>query len=187
MTQQFDLAASLARGVADRVGAWEFVRGFAADWGRSLEPGDGWPETGLAEAERELGIRLPAALREAYLLFGRRGDPTGRHEVLLSPGELRPDPDGKALVFRRDGDGASWGLLLDDLRDGDPPVFVRADPVDGTAGPWEPWLARLSLCLVEMVLSAALDADRRLCDSLDPDDRQLGLLEENLPAGLTGR
>jgi hypothetical protein len=51
MTQGFDLAASLARGVEDRSGAWSFIQGFAVHWAGALETGHGWSEADLVAAE----------------------------------------------------------------------------------------------------------------------------------------
>lgn len=179
MTQKFDLAASLAGGVEGRSGAWAFIQGFAAHWtGAALGSGDGWTEADLAAAEERLGLRLPAALREAYLLFGRRRDLTSNHDVLLGPAELYVDDAGEALVFRHENQGAaSWGILIDGLRDDDPAVFIRPDLADKSAERWEHWLERLSLCFVEIVLSESLQADEGICDFLDPDDADLELLE----------
>ncbi|MFE3606865.1 SMI1/KNR4 family protein [Streptomyces goshikiensis] len=180
MTQGFELAASLAGGVEGRSGAWSFIQGFAAHWARALESGDGWAEADLVAAEERLGVRLPAALREAYLLFGRRRDLTSNHDVLLGPSELYADDAKEALVFRHENQGAaSWGILLDSLQDDDPAVFMRPDLADKSAEQWEGWLERLSLCFVEIVLSESLQADEELCDFLDADDDSIGLLEEN--------
>ncbi|KOV18905.1 hypothetical protein ADK90_19520 [Streptomyces sp. XY413] len=180
MTEEFELAASLARGVESRSGAWNFIQGFAAHWADALESNDGWAEADLVAAEERLGVRLPAALREAYLLFGRRRDLTSNHDVLLGPAELHLDGDKEALVFRHENQGAaSWGILLDSLQDDDPAVFIRPDLADKSAEQWEEWLERLSLCFIEIVLSESLQAGEELCDFLDPDDDTIGLLEEN--------
>ncbi|MFI6285808.1 SMI1/KNR4 family protein [Streptomyces sp. NPDC051018] len=180
MTQEFEFAASLAGGVEGRRGAWSFVQGFAAHWAAALESGDGWAEADLVAAEERLGVRLPAALREAYLLFGRRRDLTSNHDVLLGPAQLYVDDAKEALVFRHENQGAaSWGILLDSLQDDDPAVFIRPDLADKSAERWEEWLERLSLCFVEIVLSESLQADEELCDFLDPDDDSIELLEEN--------
>ncbi|MEU9091566.1 SMI1/KNR4 family protein [Streptomyces sp. NPDC048428] len=181
MTQAFDLATSLARGVEGRSGAWAFVRGFAAHWaGAALARHDGWTEADLDAAEERLGVRLPTALREAYLLFGRRQDLTSNHDVLLAPAELFVDDAEEALVFRHENQGAaSWGILLDSLQEDDPAVLIRLDLAEKNAERWEDWLARLSLCFVEIILSESLQADEELCDFLDPDGDSLGLLETN--------
>ncbi|MCX5264871.1 SMI1/KNR4 family protein [Streptomyces sp. NBC_00199] len=180
MTQEFELAASLAAGVEGRRGAWSFIQGFAAHWAGALESADGWAEADLVAAEQRLGVRLPAALREAYLLFGRRRDLTSNHDVLLGPGELYVDDAKEALVFRHENQGAaSWGILLASLQDDDPAVYIRPDLADKSAERWEEWLERLSLCFVEIVLSESLQADEEHCDFLDADEDSIGLLEEN--------
>ncbi|MFB7368963.1 SMI1/KNR4 family protein [Streptomyces sp. NPDC056222] len=180
MTQEFDLAASLAGGVEGRSGAWRFIEGFAVHWAGAIESGDGWAETDLVAAEERLGVRLPTTLREAYLLFGRRRDLTSNHDVLLGPAELHVDDAEEALVFRHENQGAaSWGVLLDSLQDEDPAVFIRPDLADKSAERWEGWLERLSLCFVEIVLSESVQADGELCDYLEPDDDSGELLEAN--------
>ncbi|MGW0885668.1 SMI1/KNR4 family protein [Streptomyces sp. NPDC002671] len=137
-------------------------------------------EDDLVAAEERLGVRLPAALREAYLLFGRRRDLTSNHDVLLGPADLYVDDAKEALVFRHENQGAaSWGVLLDGLQQDDPAVFIRLDLADKSAERWEQWLERLSLCFVEIILSESLQADEELCDFLDPDDDSVELLETN--------
>ncbi|MGA5192690.1 SMI1/KNR4 family protein [Streptomyces exfoliatus] len=179
MTQEFDLAASLARGVEGRSGAWSFIQDFAAHWVSALKTGDGWTEADLVAAEERLSIQLPTTLREAYLLFGRRRDLTSNHDVLLSPAELYVDDTKEALVFRHENQGAaSWGILLDSLEDDDPAVFIRSDLADKTAERWEGWLERLSLCFVEIVLSESVQADGESCDFLDADDDSIELLQQ---------
>ncbi|THA81658.1 SMI1/KNR4 family protein [Streptomyces sp. A0592] len=180
MSRGFDLAESLTKGVEDRSGAWSFVEAFAAHWAEPLQRGDGWPEEDLAAAEDRLGVRLPAALREAYRLFGRRRELTSNHDVLLDPAGLYVDDAEEALVFRQENQGAaSWGILLDSLTDDDPAVFVRPDLAVKSAERWEGWLDRLSLCFVEIVLSESVLADLERCDFLDPEDDSIELLERH--------
>jgi hypothetical protein len=181
MTQEFDLAASLARGVQSRSGAWAFIQGYAAHWiGASLGSADGWTEADLDAAEERLGLRLPATFREGYLLFGGRRDLTSNHDVLLGPAELYVDEAGEALVFRHENQGAaSWGILLDSLQDEDPAVSIRLDLADKSAERWAGWLERLSLSFVEIVLSESLQAGGEICDFLDPDEDTPELLETN--------
>ncbi|MFJ1707427.1 hypothetical protein [Kitasatospora sp. NPDC088346] len=83
------------------------------------------------------------------------------------------------MVFRHENQGAaSWGVLLDSLRDDDPAVFIRADLADESAERWESWLDRHSLCFVEIVLSEAGQAGGGSCDFLDADDDAIEELEE---------
>lgn len=172
---------SLAAGIEGSRDAWEFIRGFVANWSEALGDDDGWSEADLVAAEERLGIRLPLALREAYVLFGRRRDLTSNHDDLLSPSELYVDEAKEALVFRHENQGAaSWGILLDTLVDEDPAVFIRADLADKAAERWEIWLERLSLCFIEIVLSESLQTNGERCDFLiDFDDHGIEVLEQN--------
>jgi hypothetical protein len=181
MKREFDMVEALAAGVAGRVGAWEFVQGFAAHWSHPLDEGDGWGVADLVGAEEGLGVRLPSALHEAYQLFGRRRDLTSNHDVLLAPAELYVDPGREALVFRHENQGtASWGILLSDVDQDDPAVFIRADLADKSAEKWESWLERLSLAFVEIVLSESLHAPEGLCDFLsDLDEKGIDVLEQS--------
>ncbi|MFE4868238.1 SMI1/KNR4 family protein [Streptomyces sp. NPDC056682] len=180
MTHEFDLVRTLSTGVADRTGAWDFIRGFAAHWTTPLGEGDGWGEAELVAAEERLGVRLPLALREAYQLFGRRRDLSSNHAVLLDPAQLYVDPAREALVFRHENQGAaSWGIRLADLDQDDPAVVIRADLADKSAEKWESWLDRLSLTCLEIVLSESLHAPEGLCDFLsDLDQDGIDVLEQ---------
>ncbi|NED52573.1 SMI1/KNR4 family protein, partial [Micromonospora aurantiaca] len=68
---------------------------------------DGTPETELAAAEKKLGVRLPAAVREAYMLFGRREDLHSNMQHLLAPADFYVDDREEALVFREENQGAA--------------------------------------------------------------------------------
>lgn len=177
MTQGFDLVEGVAAGLEDRAEAWWFVEDFARHWVAPLTDTDGWSEADLVAAEQRLGLRLPAALREAYGLFGRRRDLTASHDVLLCPADLHVDDLGVALVFRHENQGAAaWGVLLTELHRPDPAVAVR---MDATGAPWQGWLDRLSVAFVELVLSESLHAPADRSDFLDAlDEKALRLVEE---------
>ncbi|WP_351229414.1 SMI1/KNR4 family protein [Streptomyces sp. NPDC002133] len=182
MTHEFDLARSLAAGVEGRQGAWQFIRDFTAHWtDEALGDDDGWSEADLAAAEARLGLRLPAALREAYALLGKRHDLTSNHDALRAPAELYVDESGEALVFRDENQGAArWGILLTDLAQDDPAVVIRLDLADKSAETWEGWLDRVSLTFVEIVLSESLHAPEGFVDYLDaPDEADLKELERH--------
>ncbi|WP_262403276.1 hypothetical protein [Actinomadura sp. CNU-125] len=142
-------------GNGDRDGAWAFVRRFAREWRTPLVPGDGCEASELARAEGRLGLALPAAMREAYALFGRRADLTSRQDRLLAPEKLRVD-DGM-LVYRVENQHVvEWGVPLSRLADDDPPVCFRG--YEGRRN----YLERFSLACVEMVMSeSVLAADER--------------------------
>lgn len=176
METVFDMGEGLAGALRDRDLAWDFVRDFAAFWGRPLEPGDGCGPDELAAAERRLGVPLPAALREAYLLFGRRSDLTSNHDTLLAPDQLYVS-DG-ALVYRVENQGcAFWGVLLADLERADPGTVIRADLADKSQERWEPWEPSLSSAGVSMVMSELLQLDDGLTDHASFDDPDLDLAE----------
>lgn len=124
MTDSFDLVRDLPPALASRPAAWDFVRGFAETWSTPLKPGDGTPETELTAAEESLGIRLPAAIREAYMLFGRREDP---HKA-----EVGTDR-GTGLVSAHDIAGLLLMHRIDDGRDDVGGPLVQPMPLAGEA------------------------------------------------------
>ncbi|HET9516913.1 MAG TPA: SMI1/KNR4 family protein [Actinoplanes sp.] len=158
----FDLASELTTALtdstaADRSGVWQFVHRFAAAWHLPLASDDGCTDAELDAAEARLGASLPAALREAYRLFGRRSDLTSNEDVLLAPEDLFLDPGGQALVFRVQSHAlAFWGVRVADLGEADPPVAFTLNLADRSAGSWHGWLDSVSSACVEMVLSESL-------------------------------
>jgi hypothetical protein len=164
----FDMRAAMAETLRGREGAWALVRGFAAHWGEPLAAADGYTDAELDAAERRLGVRLPAALREAYRLFGRRADLTSSQDVLLTPDELYV-LDG-ALVYRAENQGcAHWGVLLGDLEREDPPTVVRPDLADKSQERWEPWEERFSTAAAVMAMTEKLLEDHELTDFVESD------------------
>ncbi|MFE6054405.1 SMI1/KNR4 family protein [Kitasatospora sp. NPDC056446] len=166
----------MAETLHSRAGAWTLVRGFAAYWGEPLGPADGFSDEELDAAERRLGLRLPAALRETYRLFGRRADLTSNQDVLLTPDELFL-MDG-ALVYREENQGcAHWGVLLADLGREDPPTVVRPDLADKSQERWEPWEERFSTAAAVMAMTEKLMEDDDLIVFMEDDELPDGLAE----------
>ncbi|GAA2401086.1 hypothetical protein GCM10010404_68640 [Nonomuraea africana] len=169
----FDLRTELAGTIDNRDGSWGFIRRFAAAWSTPLGERDGYDAADLDAAEQRLGLRLPTVLREAYALLGRRGDLTGNQDRLLTPEELYIDDTGQVLVYRLENQHvAEWGIPLDALEREDSRTVYRASMADKSAELWAPWLDRLSLAFVEIVLSETLIAEEELFNFLDltPDD-----------------
>jgi hypothetical protein len=144
----FEALGALCADGGDRQHGWEFVRALAAAVGRPLRAGDGVDPSEVREAEDRLGFGIPAALREAYLLFGgRRPDLTRGMGRLVPPHLLQVDADG-VLVFRWEHQGStSWGVPVASAGWDDPPVVVEG------RHSWVAYSDRLSIALVEMVLS----------------------------------
>ena len=161
----FDVGRAVGAGLGDRRRVLEFIDEFAAAWTRPLAREDGYGEDVLQSVEDHLGVRLPAALREAYLVLGKRTDLTAVQDPLLPPGRMRVDRAEPVIVFRRENQAcAEWGVAAADPRaPEDPPVFVRR-PWDRR---WEPFAARMSLACAEMVLSeVVLGAEfMAMCDA----------------------
>ncbi|GAA1992232.1 SMI1/KNR4 family protein [Catenulispora subtropica] len=160
----------------DRAAVWDLIKIVAADWSaRPLGPRDGCPEEELDAAAVRLGLPLPAALREAFQLFGRRDDLTRNQDPFSTPGDL--DLYEGALVFREENQGVCWwGVLLEDLGQDDPPTYLRSDMADKSQEHWTPWTDRLSLALAEMVLAETVLEDTE--DLTDGTDFSPGILED---------
>ena len=68
---RLDVADALGR-LKTPAGAWRFIQDFAAGWATPITGVDGFTGEALDPAGATLGVRLPAAVRAAYQLFGRR-------------------------------------------------------------------------------------------------------------------
>ena len=164
----FDMHEALRAGVRDAAGAWRFVRRFATAWAEPIVTGDGYEESDLRAAEAHLGLGLPPAVREMYRLFGRRDDLTRVQDRLLAPDDLEVD-DG-VLVFRMENQAVTrWGVPVADLDRPDPPVVFLCDEPDRR---WRPFLDRVSLAGIELVLSEWMFGAESLADNrqLDAED-----------------
>lgn len=174
MTDRFDVGKAMLSGVGGRAEALRFIRAFAAEWTTPLRDGDGVDHEELHDAEQALGFELPAALREAYLLFGRRFDLTRNQDRLLPPRVLEIDESGEVLVFRHENQSvASWGIPLADIAELDPPVVMKHG--EG----WQPFLDRVSLACVEMVLTEVLFGSEYLENAAELPAELISALEAN--------
>ena len=89
---------------------------------RPLTPRDGVPEERVAQEERRLGVRLPRALRDYYLVAGRCARLNQAHDRLLPPKQWEL-ASGK-LVFLEENQGVALaGVRANDPAGDDPPVF----------------------------------------------------------------
>jgi hypothetical protein len=158
---RFDVAGALSR-FADRTDAWRFIGEFAASWVTPIGDADGVAEAELDAAEERLGIRLPAAVREGYRLFGRRTDLTSGNGTLWPPDEFEYDADNAVVVFRAAHQNVAYfGVSVADLGQADPPTLMYQTLADKAAESWTPFLDRFSLCCVDMVLWESVEAGER--------------------------
>src|SRR5262249_45315305 len=89
---------------------------------RPLTPKDGVPEDRVAQQERRLGVRLPRALRDYYLVAGRCDRLPQAHDRLFPPGQWGLG-SGK-IVFLEENQGVALaGVRANDPAGDDPPVF----------------------------------------------------------------
>jgi hypothetical protein len=90
------------------------LRILVSQWYKPLVDGDGFAAADLDTAERSLGRRLPAALREWYELAGRRRDVWCGQDELLVPDALAIQD--RVLVFYVENQGVvRWGIPEDSL------------------------------------------------------------------------
>ena len=178
--------------VSDRASAWRLIERFAQTWGNPLCKGDGYSEAELMTAEQRLGLRLPTALREAYVMFGRRQDLVGPPDglrPLLSPERLYTQKLHAAggielLIFHSENYGC-WdcGIRLTDLDLPDPPtVFWNTCGDDDCQTFGAVWLDRLSIACIEIVLTQSLlSDDPALCRRGQLQAHDLDILECTFP------
>jgi hypothetical protein len=88
---------------------------------RPLTPEDGQSETSTSKAEARLGLRLPAVLREYYLLAGRFDRFDRAHNQLRRPEEWSID-GGKLAFLEENQCVVYWGVEVGTSPD-DPPVY----------------------------------------------------------------
>jgi hypothetical protein len=170
----FDLPGELAAGVRDAAGVWRFIHRFAAAYTRPIGAAEGCSDEELRAAEVRLGVMLPDSLREVYRLVGRRPDLTRAQDILLTPAQLEVDESGGVLVFRVEDQWlAQWGFPLGMVGEADPPVVLRR-PAEWA---WLPFLDRVSLAAVEMVLSEWLFSGGDFYDNLELDQETVAALE----------
>lgn len=142
--------------------------------------GDGRDDSELRAAEALLGFPLPASLREAYALVGKRNDLTRSQDRLLTPSQVSVDDTGRVLVFRVENQNvAQWGVPLWAVTESDPSVVFRVESARESERAWQPFLDRVSLACVEMVLSEWMFSGELFADNRELDDEAIGLLEKS--------
>ena len=124
-----DFAARLAK----REDRWSLLKDFVAEWHTPLQVGDGYSAQEIDAAEQQLGLKLPAALREWYLLAGRRADLSSIDPYAFSgPQELSVEENDCEVLwlFCETQADISWGVKQKDLAQDDPPIY-KEDTLNG--------------------------------------------------------
>jgi hypothetical protein len=87
------------------------------------EESSGFSETEIAAVEQSLNIKLPAVLREYYLIIGKNEKVNDSHNKLLGPDTIYFTED-RYLVFYEENQGVvQWGIKESDLSIGNPSVW----------------------------------------------------------------
>jgi hypothetical protein len=96
---------------------------------RDLIAGDGTPEASLAQAELRLGLRLPVALREYFLIAGNADDANRMHNVLFRSDEFVVE-DGYLVFMEENQAVVHWGIPIDRCDETDPDVWQRVNGLE---------------------------------------------------------
>ena len=99
--------------------------------GRPLITRDGVAEQRLKQAEKRLGIALPAAMRDYYVVAGAAIE-NREHNQLYTPEELVVE-EGRLLFMEENQAVVHWGVPLRSKRRADPEVWQR---VNGDKAEW---------------------------------------------------
>jgi len=133
---------------------WAAIKQFVAQWHPPLAPEDGLLLEDIRAAESGSDVPFPLALREWYLLGGRRSDLNAALNDLLSPAQLKVR-DEHLVFFLENQAVVRWGIRVSDLGMADPPVYLDNDFTVPPAPPAHPWIlenATLSEFLLQMIM-----------------------------------
>jgi hypothetical protein len=129
----------------------------------------------LAEAERRLGVRVPAALREYYLIAGQERRLNACHNRLLPPSDW--SIDRKRLIFMEENQSVLWwGVSIRNPDSDDPPVSqgINDEPIT-----WSPEHRRCSVFLAVMLHHHAAGGGFRFCGTADAPEQSSYRFEEH--------
>lgn len=130
-----------------------------ATFGYPLTAGKGVPTAVLEAAERRLGVRVPAALRDYYAVAGRERRFNTSLNRLLPPS--RWEVDRKRLIFMDENQYVvRWGVSIRNPDSEDPPVS-QAIPDEELI--WQPEHRRCSVFLAVMLHYQAVSDGMPFC------------------------
>lgn len=137
----------------DAASACQAAESFLRDWMPDVELGSVQVDHELVATESRLGMALPSALRWAYRQFGPSGGGLYCQDPLVHVGSLTADSD-HIISFHREQQGCvEWGFRAG--AGDDPPVLIKDNTVSGRSR-WEAYQSRVSLHILEGVLTEAV-------------------------------
>lgn len=149
-----------------------------------ISAGDGVSEDELHSVEERLALRLPAVLRDLYLLTGMRGDIHRAWESLLEPDELAVDT-GALVSYTENQSVTVWGVELVALKENNPPVVHLDDEYEPI---WRPDHDTLYGFLLTMLYWNATNGGLGYLNAVsDVDETTLSSLRRNWPQIELGR
>lgn len=132
---------------------WQNLKGFIAEWYRPLTAVDGLPLEQIEVAEKQVGFRLPEALRELYQLIGANADLTGQQNYLLAPEDLEIE-DEYVWIWNENQNVWGFGIEEEDLNVPDPPMQFYMDGEWDESESGKP-LSEIALLMIAMDLITA--------------------------------
>jgi hypothetical protein len=103
-----------------------YYRTLFKTFGFPLKPSHALPAAAIAKAEKRLGVRIPAALRDYYLVAGRERRFNTSCDRLLPPSEWFLDK--KRLVFLVENQAVVlWSVSTSNPKAQDPAAFVAVN------------------------------------------------------------
>jgi hypothetical protein len=92
-------------------------------YGIAADENNGFSEGEVAALEEQLGVQLPATLRDYYLSLGQYEALNYAHNTLLQPEEVAFSDDEYLVFYEENQAVAVWGIKKADLAQADPPVY----------------------------------------------------------------
>lgn len=154
---------------------------FLRDWVPAVALSEVGLEPQLIAAQSRLGAPLPPALRWLYSRLGVSGGRLFQQDPIVHLESLMVDEDG-VVAFRTEQQGCvEWGYQV--ASGADPAVVIRNHMTAGLSR-WEPFQDRLSVHVLEGVLSEAMFCSGTQTANLDPTLQASEALEQLAPVGI---
>jgi hypothetical protein len=159
----------------------ELAEAFIQDWVPSVALSDQEFEPQLAAAQTRVGAPLPPTLRWVYSRLGISGRRLFQQDPIVHLESLKVDEHG-VVTFRTEQQGCvEWGYTVES--GADPEVVIRNHMTTSLSG-WIPFQSRLSVHVLEGVLSEAMFCSGAHTASLDPTPQALEALEKLTALGI---
>ena len=143
--------------------------------GYPLSERSAFPASVLTTAEKRLGIRIPAALRDYYLVAGRERRFNACHNRLLSPNQWTLDKH--RLVFMEENQSVVlWGVSTRNPETADPPV---SQAINDESLVWNLENRKCSQFLAVMLHYQAVNGGFRFCGTGSVSDPPIDRLKRN--------